>query len=167
MSFAESLHRAHKARRARIASRAVPQAEPAKAAPRALVHAAPLRPGQVVDSNYERAWAAVILGQTEGGRLRRKPTIEEIQRATAQHFGVGFDDLLAKSRASAVAGPRHVAMFLARELTAKGCREIGESFDRRDHSVVVHAVRRIRELLADDPELAESIDCIRSALKHR
>jgi chromosomal replication initiation ATPase DnaA len=160
MSVVESQHRAHKARLARIAARAVPQAAPATRVPPV---SAP--PRYVIDRNYERAWAAVILGQTEHGeRSRAKPSIADIQQATAQHFGLALDELLADDRAMSVARPRQVAMFLARELTNRSCAEIGDGFAGRDHSVIVHAVKRVGRLLARDRELTESVDCIRAAL---
>ena len=155
MSIAASLHRAHKARLARIASRAAPPADPPPAAP--------VPPRYTIDLDYELAWAAVILGWS-GNRRFSKRRIEEIQHATAQHFGISREELLNDERATTVARPRHVAMFLARELTTKSFAEIGECFGGRDHSVVQHAVRRIRQRLAGDAELARSVDCIRAAL---
>ncbi len=167
MSIAESQHRAHKARLERIASRAVPQAETVRAAPRILVRAAAPRPLHVIDRDYERAWAAAILGWTpKDDRSRAKPRIEDIQRATARQFGLTKDELLAVDRAIAAARPRHVAMFLARELTMKSCAEIGSCFAGRDHTAVIHAVKRIRRLLARAPELSESVDRIRRALDY-
>jgi chromosomal replication initiation ATPase DnaA len=154
MSIADTLHRAHKARLARIAARAVPQEQPAPPS-------SPLR--HMMDRDYERAWAAVILG-FHGDRKPAKQRIEEIQQATAQHFGLACEDLLANTSVIAVSRPRHVAMYLARELTTKSYAEIGESFAGRDHSSVLHAVKRIRELLAHDADLGRSVDCIRAAL---
>jgi chromosomal replication initiator protein len=155
MSIATSLQSAHKARLARIAARAVPQTDPAAAQPPP--------PRDVLDSDYERAWAIAILGWG-GGRRHLKRRIDEIQQATAQHFGIARDDLLSGSSAIAVSRPRHVAMFLARELTTKSCAEIGEAFAGRDHSNVLHAVKRVRQRLRLDADLQRSIDCIRAAL---
>jgi chromosomal replication initiation ATPase DnaA len=159
MSTADLLNRAHKARLARFAARAVPQAE----AP--ILRGSPARAREVVDHAYERAWAAAILGAVPAdGRARRRPRIEDIQRATAQHFGLTAEQLSSGDRAAVVARPRHVAMFLARQLTRSSAAEIGRRFGGRDHATVVHAARRIEELLARDAGLAASVDRIRAAL---
>src|SRR4029453_16194926 len=107
MSTATSLHRARKARLARIAARAVPQAEDQPAPP------PPPPPRHVVDQAYERAWAAVMLGWG-GDRRRTKRRIEDIQDVTARYFGLARADLLANERAVAVARPRQGGVFLAR-----------------------------------------------------
>jgi chromosomal replication initiator protein len=127
------------------------------------VRGAPGRPREVVDHAYERAWAAAILG-TADGRPRRRPRIEDIQCATAQHFGLTAEQLNSAERAAFVARPRQLAMFLARHLTNRSAADIGRRFGGRDHATVVHAVRRIAELLARDVELAASAERIRARL---
>jgi chromosomal replication initiation ATPase DnaA len=154
MSIADTLHRAHKARLERIASRAASQGPPPAPAP---------APRYAMDHDYERAWAAVILGWG-GDRRRVKRRIEEIQQATAQHFGLTHEDLLANASAIALSRPRHVAMYLAREMTTMSVAEIGQAFAGRDHTTVLHAVKRVRDLLAHDDEFRRSVDSIRAAL---
>ena len=149
MSLIESLHQARRARLRRIAARAVAQApQPGSKARREL------------DRDYERAWAVEMLGLVP--RRPRRPGIEEIQRAVARHFGVRCVEIAATHRLHA-ARPRQVAMYLAKVLTTKSLSEIGRCF-ARDHSTVLHAVRRIESLLAQDDELVASVDCIRDML---
>jgi hypothetical protein len=158
MSIATTLYRAHKARLARIAARAVPPADAAPPPP-----PPPPPPRYRLDGDYERAWAIAILGWG-GDRMHLKLRIDEVQQATAQHFGLAREDLFADSSAIAVSRPRHVAMFLARELTTSSCAEIGNAFAGRDHTSVLHAVKRVRLLLGRDAKLQRSVDCIRAAL---
>lgn len=160
MSLVETLHQARKARLQRIAARAVPQAEPAGGPP--PVVSAPQRRSE---RNYERAWAYEMLGVREpSDHPPPKLQVQDIQRAAARHFNVRRNEMLSQRRAAAIARPRHVAMFLAKELTTKSYPEIGRCFGGRDHSTVLHAVRRIEMLLPHDAELAASIDRIRQML---
>ena len=74
------------------------------------------------------------------------------------------DPDLRDSRARAVARPRQVAMYLAKQLTARSLPEIGRKFGGRDHTTVMHAVRKVEELIADDAQIAQDTDVIRRAL---
>jgi chromosomal replication initiator protein len=84
-------------------------------------------------------------------------TIREIQLATCEAFGLALDDLLSPSRAARVAWPRQVAMYLSRELTDRTLPAIGDAFGGRDHSTVVHAVKRTGERIATDAEAYETV----------
>ena len=117
----------------------------------------------VLDRAYERAWAAEMLGVVDG-RPQGKPRIDEIQRATALHFGIRREEMLSYRRSRVVARPRQVAMYLAKQLTQKSLPAIGRGFADRDHTSVLHAVRRIEALLPRDAELAASVARIREAL---
>jgi chromosomal replication initiator protein len=94
----------------------------------------------------------------------RRITIEEIQRKVAQHFNIRLADMSSQRRARAVARPRQVAMYLAKQLTARSLPEIGRKFGDRDHTTVMHAVRKIEEIVATDKTLAEDVDLLRRAL---
>jgi chromosomal replication initiator protein len=85
-------------------------------------------------------------------------TIEQIQRKVSEFFGVKMSDLKAKNRTKAVAFPRQVAMYLARQLTHSSLSEVGRSFGGKDHTTVLHAVDKIQALLQEDPKLRKTVD---------
>ncbi|MEM9049229.1 MAG: chromosomal replication initiator protein DnaA [Pseudomonadota bacterium] len=95
----------------------------------------------------------------------RKLTIEEIIRKVAEHYNVKVTDMLSARRARVVARPRQIAMFLAKQLTTKSLPEIGRRFGGRDHSTVVHALKRIEELRQTDSGLAEDLELLRRMLE--
>ena len=85
-------------------------------------------------------------------RLReRRVMIDEIQRRVAEHFNVRLAEMTSARRARAFARPRQVAMYLSKQLTSRSLPEIGRKFGGRDHTTVMHAVRRIEELKDTDP----------------
>jgi len=96
----------------------------------------------------------------------RRVTIEEIQKRVAEHFNVRLSDMHSPRRARAVARPRQVAMYLAKQLTPRSLPEIGRKFGGRDHTTVMHAVRKIEELRAADSALSEDIDLLRRMLEN-
>jgi len=86
---------------------------------------------------------------------QRRPvrrSIDEVQRATCEAFGITHEELLSTARAQRLAWPRQVAMYLARELTDQTLPAIGRAFGGRDHTTVLHACRRTAERIAADPE---------------
>ena len=90
-------------------------------------------------------------------------SIEHIQRKVADHFGVKLSDLKAKSRTQAVAFPRQIAMYLARQLTHASLAEVGRAFGK-DHTTVIHAVDKIQTLLQEDPKLRRTVDAVIQAI---
>ena len=99
-------------------------------------------------------------------RLReRRVMIDEIQRRVAEHFNVRLAEMTSARRARAFARPRQVAMYLSKQLTSRSLPEIGRKFGGRDHTTVMHAVRRIEELKDTDPVLAEDIELLRRMLQ--
>lgn len=94
----------------------------------------------------------------------RRITIDEIQRKVAEHYNIKLSDMHSARRARQVARPRQVAMFLAKQLTARSLPEIGRKFGGRDHTTVMHAVRKIEELVGDDASFAQDVEVIRRAL---
>jgi chromosomal replication initiator protein len=94
----------------------------------------------------------------------RRVTIDEIQRKVAEHFNLRVSDMYSERRARAVARPRQVAMFLSKQLTQRSLPEIGRKFGGRDHTTVMHACKRIEELMIADQGFAEDIELLRRTL---
>lgn len=94
----------------------------------------------------------------------RRITIDEIQRKVADHYNIRMADMHSARRARQVARPRQVAMYLAKQLTARSLPEIGRKFGGRDHTTVMHAVRKVEELMTDDAQIAQDVEIIRRAL---
>jgi chromosomal replication initiator protein len=95
----------------------------------------------------------------------RRVTIEEIQRRVAEHFNMKLADMHSERRARAVARPRQVAMYLSKQLTTRSLPEIGRKFGNRDHTTVMHAVRKIEELCALDAGFSEDVELLRRMLE--
>jgi chromosomal replication initiator protein len=104
--------------------------------------------GEKIDMEF----AVATLGEMLRGAQRRI-TIDEIQKAVSTHFDLKPIDLVSARRARAVARPRQIAMYLAKRLTTRSLPEIGRKFGGRDHSTVIHAVRRIEELRDQDRDI--------------
>jgi len=92
-------------------------------------------------------------------------TIQAIQKAVADHFGLRVEEMKAKRRTKGVAFPRQVAMYLARELTDSSLPRIGEEFGGRDHTTVMHACERVRSEMQRDPHLAATIHALIQQLR--
>ncbi|HEV2336578.1 MAG TPA: chromosomal replication initiator protein DnaA [Stellaceae bacterium] len=95
----------------------------------------------------------------------RRVTIDEIQKRVAEHFTIKMAEMTSARRARIVARPRQVAMYLAKQLTSRSLPEIGRKFGGRDHTTVMHAVRKIEELIARDRALAEDVELLRRMLQ--
>jgi chromosomal replication initiator protein len=95
----------------------------------------------------------------------RKVTVDTIQKVVAEHYALKQADLLSERRARAIARPRQVAMWLAKQITTRSLPDIGRRFGGRDHTTVLHAVRRIEALKADDPVLARDVDMLLRKLR--
>ena len=95
----------------------------------------------------------------------RRITIEDIQKRVAEHYNIRISEMHSARRARAVARPRQVAMYLAKQLTSRSLPEIGRKFGGRDHTTVMHAVKRIDELRQNDNTLAEDLDLLRRMLE--
>lgn len=96
----------------------------------------------------------------------RRITIEEIQRRVAEHYNIKLSEMSSERRARAVARPRQVAMFLSKQLTSRSLPEIGRKFGGRDHTTVMHAVRRIEELRQSDAAIAEDVELLKRTLEN-
>ena len=95
----------------------------------------------------------------------KRITVDDIQKATAEHFGLKQADLLSERRTRAIARPRQAAMYLAKQLTTRSLPDIGRRFGGRDHTTVLHAVRRIEALRAEDPTLSQDLETITRKLR--
>jgi chromosomal replication initiator protein len=90
----------------------------------------------------------------------KRITVDDIQKATSEHFGLKQADLISERRNRSIARPRQAAMWLAKQLTTRSLPDIGRRFGGRDHTTVLHAVRRIEALKADDPVLARDLEAL-------
>jgi chromosomal replication initiator protein len=95
----------------------------------------------------------------------RKVTVDMIQKTVSEHYGLKQADLISERRARAVARPRQVAMWLAKQITTRSLPDIGRRFGGRDHTTVLHAVRRIEQLKAEDPQIARDVDLLLRKLR--
>ncbi len=90
----------------------------------------------------------------------RRLSIEDIQKSVAAHFNIKVSDMHSARRSRTVARPRQVAMFLSKRLTSKSLPEIGRRFGGKDHTTVIHAVKRIEELMATDQEFCSDVELL-------
>jgi len=97
---------------------------------------------------------------------RRELTVEEIQKVVASHYGIKISDLKSAKRLKALVLPRQVAMYLARQLTSSSYPEIGEKFGGKDHSTIIHAIKKIEQYMDDDLQLNAIINSLRQSLEH-
>lgn len=95
----------------------------------------------------------------------RKVTVDMIQKAVSEHYGLKQADLISERRARAVARPRQVAMWLAKQITTRSLPDIGRRFGGRDHTTVLHAVRRIEALKEDDAAIARDLEVLLRKLR--
>ncbi|HVI99035.1 MAG TPA: chromosomal replication initiator protein DnaA [Sphingomonas sp.] len=116
--------------------------------------------GDAIDVDF----AVATLGDVLRGSQRRI-TIDEIQRAVSTHFELKPLELVSARRARVVARPRQIAMYLAKRLTTRSLPEIGRKFGGRDHSTVIHAVRRIEELRDSDREVDGAVRLLMQQLE--
>jgi chromosomal replication initiator protein len=95
----------------------------------------------------------------------RRVSIEDIQKKVAEHFQIRVSDMSSARRSRSVARPRQVAMYLSKQLTSRSLPEIGRKFGGRDHTTVMHAVKKIEELIGTDAAFAEDVDLLRRMLE--
>lgn len=101
-----------------------------------------------------------LLSSSEQPRVK----IEDIQRATALQFGLTKTDLLSQRRTKQIVGPRQIAMYLSKVMTVRSLPDIGRRFGGRDHTTVLHAVRKIEKLLQSDTDLLKTVEALKSAI---
>jgi len=96
----------------------------------------------------------------------RRVTIEEIQKKVAEHFNIKLSEMFSPRRARSVARPRQIAMYLSKQLTTRSLPEIGRRFGNRDHTTVMHAVRKVEELRSLDATIDEDVELLRRMLEN-
>lgn len=105
--------------------------------------------------------AEQALADLVGRREPRKVRIEDIQKIVSQHYNVSRSDMLSARRTRTIVLPRQIAMYIAKNVTPRSLPEIGRRFGNRDHTTVLHAVRKIEGLLQTDKKLGQEIELLR------
>ena len=95
----------------------------------------------------------------------RRVTIEEIQKRVSDYYNIRVAEMSSARRAQMVARPRQVAMFLAKQLTSRSLPEIGRKFGNRDHTTVMHAIKKVEQLSSADPGFSEDVELLRRMLE--
>lgn len=108
--------------------------------------------GQLTGRTIDMEFAQAMLADTVRANARRI-TVDEIQKVCAAHYRIDPSEMRSQRRTRAVARPRQVAMYLAKKMTPRSLPEIGRIFGGRDHSTVIHAVRRIEALRESNPDI--------------
>lgn len=99
------------------------------------------------------------------GGIERRITVDEIQKTTADHFGLKQADLLSERRTRSIARPRQVAMYLCKLHTTRSYPDIGRRFGGRDHTTVLHGVKKIESLMATDEQIARDVEALSRKLR--
>lgn len=97
----------------------------------------------------------------------KRVKIDDIQKLVASHYNISRADILSSRRTANVVRPRQIAMYLSKVLTLRSLPEIGRRFGGRDHTTVLHAVRKIEELVSKDKSLAEVVDLLKRILSEQ
>jgi chromosomal replication initiator protein len=108
----------------------------------------------------------VIRDLVHSGGDQRRIKIEDILRVVSRHFGVSKGDLLSQRRHRSVVWPRQIGMWLAKQLTARSLPEIGRRFGNRDHTTVLHAIRKIEGELNGNQRLRDELEDLKKMLAH-
>ncbi len=116
--------------------------------------------GREIDMELTQDCLADVLRASE-----RKITVEEIQRKVSEYFNIRMSDIIGPKRLRSYARPRQIAMYLCKQLTSRSLPEIGRRFGGRDHTTVMHGVKRIEELKLTDGQIAEDVEMLRRALE--
>ncbi|MFN3777765.1 MAG: chromosomal replication initiator protein DnaA [Brevundimonas aurantiaca] len=109
--------------------------------------------------------ASSLLGAALRGGPERRITVDEIQKTVADHFNLKQADLLSERRTRSVARPRQMAMYLCKQHTTRSYPDIGRRFGGRDHTTVLHGVRKIEELMAQDDQIARDVEVLTRKLR--
>jgi chromosomal replication initiator protein len=109
--------------------------------------------------------AETIIADLVRGKDPKRVKIDDILRVLTKHFGVQRGDLLSSRRNRSIVRPRQIGMYLAKTLTARSLPEIGRRFGGRDHTTVLHAIRKVEELLSLDPSLGDEVETLKRLLR--
>ncbi len=95
----------------------------------------------------------------------RRVSVDDIQKRVAEYYSIKLTEMQSAKRTQNIARPRQIAMYLAKMLTTRSLPEIGRRFGGRDHTTVIHAVKKVEELMVSDHELAEDLSILRKSLE--
>ena len=95
----------------------------------------------------------------------RRTTIDQIQKKVSEHFNLKISDMHSARRSRIIARPRQIAMYLSKNLTTRSLPEIGRKFGGRDHTTVIHAIKKVEELKKNDSNLSEDIEILTRSLQ--
>ena len=116
------------------------------------------------DISYQPVYSfepALILPLGHDLAKRKRVRIEDIQKVVARQFNVARNDLLSNRRTRQIVRPRQIAMYLSKTMTPRSLPEIGRRFGGRDHTTVLHAVRKVEELISKDHKLAQEVELLK------
>ncbi len=120
---------------------------------------------QLTDEPVTIEIAEHIVRDLMRGAEPRRVRIDDILRTVSKHYGVNRGDLLSGRRNRSIVRPRQIGMYLAKLLTSRSLPEIGRRFGNRDHTTVLHAIRKIEQLMSDDNQLREEIELLKRLLR--
>jgi chromosomal replication initiator protein len=106
-----------------------------------------------------------IIADLVRGKEPKRVKIDDILRVVTKHFGVPRNDLLSSRRNRSIVRPRQIGMYLAKSLTSRSLPEIGRRFGGRDHTTVIHAIRKIEELIQGDSSMREDVEILKRLLR--
>ncbi|MEM8555523.1 MAG: chromosomal replication initiator protein DnaA [Pseudomonadota bacterium] len=116
--------------------------------------------GREIDMHMTQDCLSDILRASE-----RKVSIDEIQRRVAEHYNIRLSEMIGPTRMRTVARPRQIAMYLCKQMTTRSLPEIGRKFGGRDHTTIMHGVKRIEELKGKDTQIADDLELLRRSLE--
>jgi chromosomal replication initiator protein len=102
-----------------------------------------------------------LLGHLVNASEPKRVRIEDIQRIVARHYSVSRQEMISNRRTRTIVKPRQIAMYLSKTMTPRSFPEIGRRFGGRDHTTVLHAVRKIEGLLGQDTKLSHEVELLR------
>ncbi|XSG81542.1 MAG: chromosomal replication initiator protein DnaA [Methyloligella sp. ZOD6] len=120
---------------------------------------------QLTDQPVTLEIAEQIVRELMRGTEPKRVRIDDIQRTVSKHYGVNRGDLLSGRRNRSIVRPRQIGMYLCKQLTSRSLPEIGRRFGNRDHTTVLHAIRKIEQLMSDDVQMREEIELLQRLLR--
>ena len=130
-----------------------------------VVAFASLTGGELTPDLADSVLAKLYPGASRAGTRPGPPTIERIQDVVCAHFSLTREELLSAGRTARISGPRQLAMFLCREHTQASLPAIGEAFAGRNHTTVMHAVKKVREKLESDDDTRDIVRALTNSLR--
>jgi len=166
MSLVETYHAEHKARLHRLGGFAKPEAPVVELPVPVVVKA---KPAAIDKSYYPQMWFWELVSfiprrVNSSITCHVGPRVDTIQSVVAKKYGISKTDILSQRRHKTVVEARHVAIYIAREMTTQSMPEIGRRFSNRDHTTILHAAKKIARIVERDPIFAARIEDIKAEL---